>query len=127
MFESVKYSRLAEGGDGTDPTLEVLPSNGKAFSFDSAFKYDSGPTSSKYRQTANYNSAFKYSGNSIPERNYNNSSRSGRVELDMSNGTNGAYLEEAYERSRTPYGLLITSFVLTVLSYIFFALTSPIT
>ena len=124
MFENVKYSRLAEAGDGTDPTLEVRPSEGKAFSFDSAFKYDAGVNSPKYRSTANYNSAFKYSGNAIPERNYN---LSVRLDMSMSSRTDGAYMDESYEQNRTPYGLLITTWVLTILSYIFFVFTAPIT
>ena len=122
MFENVKYSRLPDAGYGTDPTLEVSASDGKAFSFDSAFKYDTGPTASKYASRSNYNSAFKYSGNAIAGRNAH-----GQVQLDMSNGTNGAYMEEGYERNRPSLGLLLTTWVLTFLSYIFFVFTSPIT
>jgi len=122
MFDNVKYSRLPENGEGSDPTLEVSASNGKAFSFDSAFKYDVGPKDSKYNSTSNYNSAFKYSGNAIG----NNKNRSS-VALDMSNGTNGAYAEEGYERNQTSWGLVLTTWVLTILSYVCFILTSPIT
>ena len=122
MFDNVKYSRLPENGEGSDPTLEVSASNGKAFSFDSAFKYDVGPKDSKYNSTSNYNSAFKYSGNAIG----NNKNRSS-VALDMSNGTNGAYTEEGYERNQTSWGLVLTTWVLTILSYVCFILTSPIT
>ena len=122
MFENVKYTRLAEAGDGTDPTLEVTSSDGKAFSFDSAFKYDHGVKDTKYRSSANYNSAFKYSGNAIPKRHERS------VGIDMASGMNGAYMDEDfYERSRTPYGLIITSWFLTFFSYVFFVFTSPIT
>ena len=122
MFGNVKYSRLAEAGDGTDPTLEVNASDNRAFSFESAFKYDSGVHASKYKSTSNYNSAFKYSGNAIAGRH-----EPGAVRLDMSNGTNGAYMNEGYERNKPGYGLLLTTWVLTILSYIFFVFTSPIT
>jgi len=121
MFENVKYSRLQDTF-GSDPTLEVSASDGKAFSFDSAFKYDDGPKSSKYTSRSNYNSAFRYSGNAIGGHHNH-----GQVQLDMSNGTNGAYMEEGYERNRPSLGLLLTTWVLTFLSYIFFVFTSPIT
>ena len=120
MFDNVKYSRLQDGSDGNG--LEVASRDGQAFSFDSAFKYDVGPKDSKYNSTSNYNSAFKYSGNAIG--NYNNRSS---VRLDMTNGTNGAYAEEGYEKNPTSWGLLLTTWVLTILCYICFALTSPIT
>ena len=124
MFENVKYSRLQDAGYGTDPTLEVSASDGKAFSFESAFKYDAGPNASKYASSSNYNSAFKYSGNAIGHGGHHNH---GQVQLDMSNGTNGAYMEEGYERNRPSLGMLLTTWVLTFLSYIFFVFTSPIT
>ena len=122
MFENVKYSRLTENGGGSDHTLEVSASDGKAFSFDSAFKYDVGPKDAKYNSTSNYNSAFKYSGNAI-----GNKTNRPSVRLDMTNGTNGAYAEEGYERNPISWGLLLTTWVLTILSYVCFILTSPIT
>ena len=122
MFGNVKYSRLGEAGHETDSTLDITASNGKAFSFESAFEYDTGPAASKYKSTANYNSAFKYSGNAIDRRD-----PQGSVRLNMSNGTNGAYMEEGYERNRPSFGLTITTWVLTLLSFIFFVFTSPIT
>ena len=122
MFGNVKYNRLTETGDGSDPTLEVSASDGKAFSFDSIFKYDVGSKDSKYNSKNNYNSAFKYSGNAIG--NYTNRSS---VMLDMTNGTNGAYAEEGYEKNPISWGLLLTTWVLTILFYICFILTSPIT
>lgn len=113
MFSDVKYSRLATAGDGTDPTLEVKASEGQAFSFESAFKYDAGPSSAKYRTDANFNSSFKYSGNAIAGRHDASS-----VALNIGN---------EMEQSRTSYGLLITTWVLTFLAYIFFVFTSPLT
>lgn len=118
MFGDVKYSRLAEAGDGT----EVTATDGKAFSFESAFKYDSGVYAKKYKSTANFNSAFRYSGNAIQGK-----STPGSVQLDMSNGLNGAYMEEGYERNKPSYGLMLTTWALLFLSYVFFAFTSPIT
>ena len=123
MFDNVKYTRLQDAGYGD--SLEISASDGQAFSFDSAFKYDSGPNASKYASRSNYNSAFKYSGNAIGGRNTHG--HNGQVQLDMSNGTNGAYMEEGYERNRPSLGLLLTTWVLTFLSYIFFVFTSPIT
>ena len=110
MFSDVKYSRLATAGDGTDPTLEVRASEGQAFSFESALKYDAGPNSAKYRSDANFNSSFKYSGNAIAGRD--------SVALNIGN---------EMQQSRTSYGLLITTWVLTILAYIFFVFTSPLT
>ena len=112
MFSDVKYSRLATAGDGTDPTLEVKASEGQAFSFESAFKYDAGPSSAKYRTDANFNSSFKYSGNPIAVRQYDS------VTLNIGN---------EIEQTGTSYGLLITTWVLTFLAYIFFVFTSPLT
>jgi hypothetical protein len=119
MFENIKYTRLQDAGHGTEENV----SDGNAFSFDSAFKYDSGPSASKYNSRANYNSAFKYSGNAINHGRHEH----GQVKVDMSNGTNGAYMEEGYERNRPSIGLFLTTWVLTILSYIFFVFTSPIT
>ena len=123
MFDNVKYSRLQDTGDVSDQIRhDALAENGKAFSFDSAFKYDVGPKDSKYNSTSNYNSAFKYSGNAI-----GNQTNRSSVALDMTNGTNGAYATEGYEKNQTSWGLLLTTWVFTIMFYVLFIVTSPIT
>ena len=126
MYEHVRYDLLADtDGEGTDITLEdkpkgIMDDEEQAFSFDSAFQYDTGVDDSKYRADTNYNSAFKYSEN--PDSRNNHQSPS--VALNMS-------YEEKFvpdiEYRKTSYIMIITSWVLTFLSYVFFVITSPIT
>ena len=126
MYEHVRYDLLADAdGEGTDITLEdkpkgIMDDEEQAFSFDSAFQYDTGVDDSKYRADTNYNSAFKYSEN--PDS--RNTHQSPSVALNMS-------YEEKFvpdiEYRKTSYIMIITSWVLTFLSYVFFVITSPIT
>ena len=126
MYEHVRYDLLADAdGEGTDINLEdkpkgIMDDEEQAFSFDSAFQYDTGVDDSKYRADTNYNSAFKYSEN--PDS--RNTHQSPSVALNMS-------YEEKFvpdiEYRKTSYIMIITSWVLTFLSYVFFVITSPIT
>jgi len=89
----------------------------QAFSFDSAFRYDTGEDFSKYRTDANhYNSTFSYSEN--PDSKNNQAS-------------SVAFNEEKFvsdiENAKISHLMMITIWVLTFLSYVFFAITSPIT
>ena len=127
MYEHVRYDLLADAdGEESEPTMEDRPNRTleeveeQAFSFDSAFHYDAGADDSKYRTDANYNSAFKYSGNGPSERNQSNS-----VALNISN--EDKFILEEKNRDHASCGSMITSWILTLLSYIFFVITSPIT
>ena len=127
MYEHVRYDLLADAdGEEPEPTLNEPRSNRiteeeqQAFSFDSAFQYDAGADDSKYRTDANYNSAFKYSDNGRSEENTSPS-----VALNMPKGEK--FNVEGSERSHTSCAIMITSWILTFLSYIFFVITSPIT
>jgi hypothetical protein len=127
MYEHVRYDLLADADAAESVPIESEPRSNKsteeeeqAFSFDSAFDYDAGAVDDKYRTDANYNSAFKYSDNGRPEGHPSPS-----VALNMSYGEK--FTIEGSERSITSCATMITRWIFTFLSYIFFVITSPIT
>lgn len=109
MFNAVKYSRLGPEVPTGDATLDVQANKSAAFSFDSAFKYDQGPASGKFKSQSNYNSAFKYNNHD-------------HVSVRMEDN-------DVFDRtvSQPGWGFYVTNFAFTFFSYLLFVLTLPIT
>ena len=122
MYENVKYDLIAEPIEETsEAALEGKQSDSQAFSFDSVFKYEDEVNASNYRSVANFSSAFKYS-ESAPPGTYTSPS----APLDISYGPNRDLTYE--QRRQSPsFIMMIICHVLTILSYVFFLLTLPIT
>jgi hypothetical protein len=110
----VKYSRLSalDEDDGSSVlNIKATKKKEPTFNFDSIFTYDQLPGSKKYVGAKNtYNSAFKYT-------NMTAGRQSGHLALNM----------RSDNELPTSMAMVITSYVLTFLSYLLFALTVPIT
>ena len=111
---NVKYSKLTdlEADDGS-AVLEIKPrdKNDETFNFDSIYDYDE-EAKKKYNTGKNtFNSVFKYT-NMTPGR------PRGHLAVDVS---------EEKEMAKPSTTVVVTSYILTVLSYIFFVLTLPLT
>lgn len=123
MFSSrmvVKYSRLSETEvDPEDPTLAIKGMEGAAFDFKSAFKYDEGVKSVKYKSEANYGPAFRYSG-PLSKHDQLRDFESGTA------GTGGSASASA-AAAATPASLILMTWMATFLSYLVLVLTWPVT
>ena len=109
----VKYSKLTDlDADDGSSALEIKNMDNKsdAFSFNSIYTYDQ--TSNKYGTGSKntFQSAFKYN-------NMQAGRQRGHLALDM----------DLREETKPSTGLMITTYVLTFLSYFVFAITLPLT
>ncbi len=144
QHKSVKYSLLSnveeEGGDpsasavaagmvddrpgsgavGVDDEVALGGESAGAFNFTSVWSYpaDAATSDANYNSKYNYNSAFKY--------------RDAHVRIRMDNLTNSNMVALSAEDDvsagpRQPaYWLVVTSWMLTFFSYLFFVLTIPV-
>ena len=97
----VKYSKLMD--------MDTVKKS-DAFNFDSVFTFDEEQKNYGPRSKDNYNSAFKYS-------NMEEGQQKDNLALDI----------DLRQESKPSTVLIITTYILTFLSYIFFAITMPIT
>ena len=97
----VKYSKLMD--------MDTVKKS-DAFNFDSVFTFDEEQKNYGPRSKDNYNSAFKYS-------NMEEGQQKDNLVLDI----------DLRQESKPSTVLIITTYILTFLSYIFFAITMPIT
>ena len=97
----VKYSKLMD--------MDTVKKS-DAFNFDSVFTFDEEQKKYGPRSKDNYNSAFKYS-------NMEEGQQKDNLALDI----------DLRQESKPSAVLIITTYVLTFLSYFFFAITMPIT
>ena len=97
----VKYSKLMD--------MDTVKKS-DAFNFDSVFTFDEEQKNYGPRSKDNYNSAFKYS-------NMEEGQQKENLALDI----------DLRQESKPSTVLIITTYILTFLSYIFFAITMPIT
>ena len=97
----VKYSKLMD--------MDTVKKS-DAFNFDSVFTFDEEQKNYGPRSKDNYDSAFKYS-------NMEEGQQKDNLALDI----------DLRQESKPSTVLIITTYILTFLSYIFFAITMPIT
>ena len=97
----VKYSKLMD--------MDTVKKS-DAFNFDSVFTFDEEQKNYGPRSKDNYNSAFKYS-------NMEEGQQKDNLALDI----------DLRQETKPSTVLIITTYILTFLSYIFFAITMPIT
>ena len=97
----VKYSKLMD--------MDTVKKS-DAFNFDSVFTFDEEQKNYGPRSKDNYNSAFKYS-------NMEEGQQKDNLALDI----------DLRQESKPSTVLIITTYILTFLSYVFFAITIPIT
>jgi len=110
----VKYSRLTDlDADDGNSVLEIKDMKGdQNFSFDSIYTYDDDRKSKKYNHKKDdFNSMFKY--------NHMTAGRPrGHLAIDV---------REDVEAAKPSSVLVATSYILTFMSYFFFAITLPLT
>ncbi len=113
----VKYSRLSDLDEDDGSTVLEINNMDKesTFQFESVFSYNEDAKSKKYGSTRKnqFGSAFQYTNMTVGPQ-------AGHL------GT-GDHLAREYEASKPSSILVFTSWFLTFLSYLFFALTIPIT
>ena len=109
----VKYSKLTDlDADDGSSVLEInnMDKKSDAFNFESAFTYDEEQKKYGTGSKNTFQSAFKYN-------NMQAGRQRGHLALDI----------DVREESKPSAGLVFTTYVLTFLSYFFFAITLPIT
>jgi hypothetical protein len=113
----VKYSPLTalheeDGSSVLD--IRAMDKKESAFNFESEYTYNLDPDSNNYTAAKdNYRSAFKYN-------NMTAGRQSGHLAVDIDN-------RDINKNTATSRSMVITSLVITFLSYLFFLVTIPIT
>lgn len=120
----VKYSPLTnlDENDGSSVLdIKAMGDQGATFQFDSAFTYDTADLSDikRYGHKSNFNSAFRYS-----NLNPAGGKQTGHLAVNIRDEDENAERERLAKPSTW---MVLTSWVLTFLSYLFFIITAPIT